>query len=255
MKLKILISKLRRKFIDPLYLRIQIGRYLEKDIERIFEGKRVAIVGPADSVFNEKRGDFIDGFDLIVRINKGHQLVEKVENQEFIGSRTDVLVTRLDHRESLEPESFDHDILKKHQLKYLIGFIKTPQFGYYYRTLTFIKKFSHLFHNYLKIIPLERYVSIQQSLGGHKPTSGYITLHTIFNSNCSEIYITGFTFFRTDYVSGYREGITSEFQKKKFRKRPDGHNPDKEWRNFLQLYKLYKDRVVLDSFLANEINL
>jgi hypothetical protein len=35
-----------------------------------FHSKRIAIVGPANSAFNTNKGSYIDGFDIVVRMNK-----------------------------------------------------------------------------------------------------------------------------------------------------------------------------------------
>lgn len=39
--------------------------------ERYFEGKRVVIVGPSPSLKGTKQSEFIDSFDIVVRVNKG----------------------------------------------------------------------------------------------------------------------------------------------------------------------------------------
>src|SRR5699024_6374491 len=54
-----------------------------------FKNKRVAIIGGADSVLKEKLGEYIDGFDVVVRINKGVEIIDK--QKEYIGTRTDIL--------------------------------------------------------------------------------------------------------------------------------------------------------------------
>ena len=39
--------------------------------EKYFEGKRVVIVGPSKSLKGTKQSEFIDSFDIVVRVNKG----------------------------------------------------------------------------------------------------------------------------------------------------------------------------------------
>lgn len=57
-----------------------------QSISQIFHGKRVALVGNAQSIFDRSDGDAIDGHDIVVRLNRG--LVVDSRSQ---GSRTDVL--------------------------------------------------------------------------------------------------------------------------------------------------------------------
>lgn len=52
-------------------------------------GKRVLIVGNSLSLFNEPRGDFIDSFDVVVRLGKGYPWPEF---KDYLGARTDVWV-------------------------------------------------------------------------------------------------------------------------------------------------------------------
>ena len=58
------------------------------------EDKTVAIIGPASSVLFEENGDEIDKYDVLIRINRGSELVD--DKKEFVGSRTDVLYNSLD---------------------------------------------------------------------------------------------------------------------------------------------------------------
>ena len=39
--------------------------------EEYFVNKSVVIVGPSQSLKGSKQGEFIDSFDLVVRVNKG----------------------------------------------------------------------------------------------------------------------------------------------------------------------------------------
>lgn len=53
------------------------------------QGKRVLIVGNAVSLFNEPRGDFIDSFDVVVRLGKGYPWPDF---KEYLGTKADVWV-------------------------------------------------------------------------------------------------------------------------------------------------------------------
>lgn len=51
------------------------------------QGKRVLVVGNSLSLFNNPRGDFIDSFDVVVRLGKGYPYPEF---KEYLGAKTDV---------------------------------------------------------------------------------------------------------------------------------------------------------------------
>lgn len=78
--------QLSRKHKDPkgrLY-RYQMTQDL-REIQAFCKGKRICILGNADSVLRRKRN--IDGFDIVGRMNRG----APAGLEQFIGSRTDIL--------------------------------------------------------------------------------------------------------------------------------------------------------------------
>lgn len=238
---------------DQFQIRLKAGKYINDDLYHIFAGKRIALIGPADSSMSEKNGSEIDQYDLIVRLNKGYQLIENEKTREFIGSRTDVLFSRLDERDCLDPDTFDREILQKQGLEHLFGFMRTPGLGYYYRTVSFIEKFGNAFAKQLKILSVEKYRMIFNSLSGSKPSVGYIALYTLMESKATEIYVTGITFYLSGYQKGYRDQTSIDEQLNKFKRREDGHDPGKELVVFKEMVKKNRDRIKLDTFLKNHL--
>ncbi len=57
--------------------------------EDVFKGKRVAVIGAADSAFEKENGEYIDQFDYVIRINKApYSWLEK--NEKYTGKKTDI---------------------------------------------------------------------------------------------------------------------------------------------------------------------
>lgn len=237
--------------IKECYFIFKARKYIDDDINRIFDGKTVAIVGPASSSMTNKNGEFIDKFDIIIRINKGYQLLDIDDNQEYIGSRTDVLFSRLDDRECLDPQNFDKQIFEDQGLKYLIGFMRTPTLGHYHRTISFIEKYGKLFNQELKVLSIKKYAKVFASLCNAKPSVGYIALNSVVESKATLIYITGITFYLTGYQKGYRDYISKKEMLQKFKRRSDGHDPNTELLKFKEVYQSDKKRFILDQFLNN----
>lgn len=248
------IRGLFRSIYDRIQIQWKAGKYIDDTLYKIFDGKSVALIGPADSSMSNKKGADIDQYDLIIRINKGYQLIEDAENREYIGSRTDVLFARLDERDCLDPETYDREMLQRQGLKHLIGFMRTPGLGYYYRTVSFIEKFGDVFGKQLKILSVKKYKMIFNSLFGSKPSVGYIALYTLMESKASEIYVTGITFYLTEYQKGYRDQTNTDEQLKKFKRRDDGHNPGNELVVFRKMLKKNRGRLTLDTFLKNHLD-
>jgi len=229
------------------------------DISKIFKNKTVAIVGPADSVLHQENGSYIDQFDLIVRFNKGYLNVENNQLQKSIGTRTDVLFHNLRERKE-KGEKFDINILQNQSLKYLIGYVRDLNVHgksnvYANKVLidffdNHIKQFGYLF----KLIKVDAYRRIFKFLGGVKPTVGFIALHQICNSQAKLVYVTGFTFFQTEYIDGYRDYVDIEDQKKRFSSSKGGHRPNAEFHAFIKLYKQSRTKIELDHFLSQKLN-
>lgn len=245
------IRGLFRSIYDRFLIWWKAGQYIDDRLYHIFDGKRVALIGPADSSMNEKNGKEIDQYDIIVRLNKGYQLINDPKIREYIGSRTDVLFARLDVRECVDPGTFDREMLQSQGLKHLFGFMRIPELGYYYRTVSFIEKFGDVFRNRLKILSVDKYKMIFKSLLGSKPSVGYIALYTLMESNATEIYVTGITFYLSEYQKGYRDQTSTDEQLKKFKRRDDGHNPAKELAVFKEMLQKNQYRITLDTFLKN----
>lgn len=209
--------------------------------DKFFLGKRVAIVGPADSAFELENGDFIDQFDYVIRINKAPSSWS-VKSEIYLGKRTDVWFhSFFENQESgggpLCPEIFtDRNI----------GLIVNPRtsISAYRRTFNFYRKYKHA-------IPVYHLSSEYYSLLINKfpknlrPTVGFVALFSALKSPCKELYITGFTFFKTPYAKGYRDHLIDLEENKKHFKKQGIHDADFE-------YQLFKNTLV-ESLCENVI--
>ena len=149
------------------------------------KNKKIIIVGPADYVNN---GSFIDEFDIVVRINKGHN---QTNDKEKYGSRTDILYHCIsEHYENGGKIPEDSSI----------NFIK----------FTFPEK--TIYGGGKKIKKKERWEQVNQDLYINfekklktMPNAGTTAIWDILNYEIKSLHITGFTLFQTDYSKLYRE--------------------------------------------------
>lgn len=164
----------------------------------IVNNKSVIIVGPSPHLNGKKLGNFIDSFDIVVRINEFY-----VESQkEDYGTRTNIAFL------NLASESIDYykKIVEKYRTKIEnIDLIVCPM-----RTnqvLPYKKENINnesIFENYDKIgidnafyhIGDEYNKSITSRLS-HDPTSGILTLISLLESPASKVFLTGFSFYLT----------------------------------------------------------
>lgn len=160
-------------------------------------GKRVVIVGPAPTLLGSNQGNLIDSFDVVVRIKK---VLSKIENlRKDIGSRTDVLYSWFD------PDPGNGGQINFQDLKNgNVAFVCCP----YPEEAPFsrdnIKRFlnanSGRFHFHAVEKPFYDLVETRIQC---RPNSGILAILDLLKHEISELYITGFTFFKGGYIKEY----------------------------------------------------
>ena len=211
-----------------------------------FKGKRIALVGPAESALNTGKGDYIDGFDIVIRINKSWLVVQSAKFQRDIGAKIDILFHCFFENEYSGGGQLDFKTYDDLGVKYVIN----PRF-----TMDGLRVIFNFYKKYLStrkthVLPFKFYRNLQRDFGKYRPTTGYAALYAILRSEFEELYLTGFTFFRTGYAPGYRDEMREKEQAQKYLKKMDIHNSDLEYEHFKKLLNRYKHKkIVLDPEL------
>ncbi|MBT1688327.1 glycosyltransferase family 29 protein [Dawidia soli] len=193
-----------------------------------FRGKRIAIVGPASSAFKTGNGAYIDGFDIVVRVNKSALTVDAGKHAADIGERTDVLFHCFLENMHSGGGKLDFDMYSRQGIQAVIN----PRYEWtgLRNSFNFYKKYLMPQRTY--VLSRKLYKDIGRSLGQYRPTTGYSALCALLESDFSELYITGFTFFKTAYGDGYRDDMQQAQQARDFMISVGLHNPDKEYEEF-----------------------
>lgn len=199
---------------------------------KVFEGKRVAIIGAADTAFKEPNGDYIESFDLVVRVNKAIQSW-KPEYEAYLGRRTDVLFHSFFENDYSGGGPVDFDLFREFGVKYPVNPNRNLKGAIAH--LNFYKR--HLTPSQTYILDAHNHKLIKEKLNTWTPTVGFSALASLLNSPCKEVFITGFTFFKTPYAKGYRDQFLSQEANAAHIKEQGLHNPDLEYRSFLELYR------------------
>ena len=150
--------------------------------EDVFKGKRVAVIGAADSAFEKENGDYIDSFDVIVRVNKAPHSWSP-EKAKFIGRRTDILFHSFYENSDSGGGPIDFELYEQQGIKYVVNpnhNIKGlgTHLNYYKRNLN--NKITYL-------LPRRFYEKMTVDFGKIIPTVGYSALYTVLNSKCKEV--------------------------------------------------------------------
>lgn len=220
--------------------------------KNIFKGKRVAVIGAADSAFLVENGDYINTFDYIIRVNKAiHSLTPA--KMKFVGERTDILFHSFYENNESGGGKINQELFSDSGVKFIINphhnlnGLRT-HLNYYKRNLH-----KHLTY----ILPRQIYKQMINEFGGWTPTVGYSALYTVLNSNCEEVYITGFTFFKTPYADNYRDHVKDLDKNNQFIEKQGLHNPDLELKEFIKQLGFLKQsdcKIILDPSLTSIVN-
>lgn len=223
--------KIVKALLGLLIMPIKIRIFNPK---KVFYNQRVAIVGPADSAYDEENGSIIDNYDFVIRMNKA-LITWNPEKERYLGTKTDILVHNFhENMDSGGGGPLDWNLFNKFGVKYLIQ----PRFdknGFHWM-FNYFKKYLNM-HNTIYMLPYSDYKKISKLFDEYHPTRGFYVLYSALTSHCEEVFITGFTFFKTPYAEGYRDNVRDIKDNKKHIQNQGFHNPDLEYDHFLKLVK------------------
>ena len=151
------------------------GHYPELlPIRNEIEGKRIAIVGNAKSIFDTKYGKEIDSHDFVIRFNHGVPIKEESQ-----GSKTDAVFLAC---------TLSDDEIKKYKACYLIN----RSGNYYNRLASFTINSSDR--------------ALMKEGLGRQPSTGFMAINICLTFNAKEIDLYGFDWVSPTYYNpeGYK---------------------------------------------------
>jgi hypothetical protein len=224
-----MFTKIYKAFLGLLIMPFRI-RVFRPD--QFFRGKRVAIVGPADSTYDQENGAFIEGFDVVIRMNKTLVTWNK-DDEKYLGKRTDVLFHSFyENMDSGGAGPLDLKLFRNFGVRYLIQ----PRFDKAGWRLMFnyFKKYLNT-RDTIYILPYNYYQRITSLFDDYHPTRGFYALYSALTTSCAEVFITGFTFFKTPYAKGYRDNMRDVTANTEHIVKQGFHDINLEYTNFLKL--------------------
>lgn len=178
---------------------------IDKDYYNFIRNKRVIIVGPAGYLRGQKKGDFIDEFDIVVRINRSFPL--DMSDYEDLGKRTDIRY----HNGSQNlveggPLHLDHPDISN--LKY-ISCIFPRHLDYFDHHINEMEKEINKSNSNVKF---HSYTDIEQFVTFHhmmqvRPNAGVALVLDLLNYDPAQIHLSGMTFFKGKslYIDSYSD--------------------------------------------------
>ena len=218
----------------------------EFDILQALKGKRVAVVGAADTAFHLENGDYIEKFDIIIRMNRA-PYSWKPTHEKFIGKRIDFLFHSFYENEISGGGVINLKFFEQFQVQKIVNPNnnipgKKAHLNFYKRHL---KKINTLI--------LNRSVSkiIHEQFKEKVPTVGFYALASALMAETEELYVTGFSFFQTPYGKNYRRDLENLAANKKHIIEQNLHEPNLELKLFKEfLRKSPSKRIILDDYLT-----
>ncbi|MAF24986.1 hypothetical protein CL634_05360 [bacterium] len=234
----------------------------DKEFNEYLYGKSVALVGPSANSTSIKQGEYIDSFDLVVRIKTVFVQDSLIE---YVGKKTNMTYTS-DPFEDPEIEGnklgnsepkikkINTDLEKFKEIEFKSFCSTYPKGEWFFNRLEpSYSRASHFFN--VRIMPDEPYLYIKKETD--RPNSGFSAIIDLLSTPLKELYITGLDFHRSLYREDYRNSHWDKDTIENMMNDPDGtdtHQPDKQFKYFK--YKMYHEdpRIIPDDFLKEYLN-
>ncbi|MEN9359820.1 MAG: hypothetical protein RL095_1355 [Verrucomicrobiota bacterium] len=174
----------------------------DQQLSRFLVGKSVVVIGPAPHLLDQAGGKDLDAFDVVVRLNKSFPIQERW--QEFLGRRTNLYYHCMNQKEE-HGGRIDFAALGDAG----VPFLRTPYpaqidaFAEDAETLLAQAQASHCTAT-LSFMEADFYF-LFAGLLGTRPNTGIVAIADILRFPVKSLHVTGFTFFQTGYIKGYRQ--------------------------------------------------
>ena len=216
---------------------------------KFLKNKKIVLVGPSPDMINNNKGELIDSYDIVVRINKGFIIFKELEKD--IGRRTDILYSSLNNK---TPEFIEMvgDIRIENLLNKNIKWICSTNFKNYKKGQINEKKFIeqnrgripfHIMNNEYNLFIEE---NIKKRL-----FSGSYAIFDLISFDIKELFIIGLTFCK---IVDKEKGIYYyQYKDPNFRPK-EVHDIDSQLDYFNKIYKedkRIKCNKVLEKILEN----
>lgn len=190
----------------------------------LFRGKRVIVVGPAETVFDDLRGTDVDGFDVVVRLNGGLALAER--SRGLLGARTDVLFHNLNEEGARGAAAIPVDVLRAHGVTTCVF----PHWSFKGSKARVHRKRRELAGSgiALRVPPVRFCAGLRRDLGDHQPTVGASAILFLLGCDLAELAVHGFTFFETPYARSYNDAVRTAEDARAWAAASEVHDPGRE---------------------------
>lgn len=214
------LDKRQRALRTAISLRLGRGPDIVDPSE--FRGRRVIIVGPAETIFEDLKGTCVDDYDVVVRLNNGIPLA--ATRPDVLGHRTDVLIHNMREEGDRSAGDISPEYLNAQNVKKLIclNWGSSRLRKRYYKKRDMLKAFGS---PDIEILPPDFMTTLRCDLKGRSPTVGISAILFFLDCDVEEVAIHGFTFFETKYAESYNDSVKTSQDAAAWVKAGGAHDP------------------------------
>jgi hypothetical protein len=202
--------------------------------------KCIALVGPAESIIGTNKGEIIDKFDLVVRLNKSIPVPSKLHAD--IGKKTDIIYNSLNVSDFPGENNLNPRLYKKYGVNFICSSYPFNHNIFHDDIANYVYKYK--FELPLKVMEDLKFRNFEKMLGT-RPYTGTCAIMDLLSYPIRYLYITGLDFYQTKYYNEYR--IMSK-SNQRHTKNNTIHKA-KPQLEYLKNLSLIDDRIILDGFL------
>ena len=219
-------------------LTYDFGRFAETEFLNYLIGKKVIIVGPAGYLQDQGMGEWIDSFDVIVRVN--HAI--PISYPKDYGSRTDVLYHILSHRNAGSGkrlvERDEVELWHASGLKWLVS-----------RHDVFSKRIRYMSPVLNGLMPWicirnRQFEAVRKAVK-RSPNTGLVAISHLLTSKLHSLHVVGFDFYQSGVYTGYGDVMDNEDAKDV---NGNYHDTDSQL-DYMRTLDSRESRLVLDEHL------
>lgn len=228
---------------------------IDNNYNNILKNKKVVIVGPSPSLEDKNLGNWIDSFDIVIRLNTAFPIKEEKYND--LGKKTDI------QYHSLCTDEFNGGLVRFKELKENNVFLSCPYPKLIQPfTLDFVKFFEENkkwevpYHE----IGLMYYQEIVKMIGT-RPNTGTLAILDILAHDIKELHIIGFTWFRDGWQKSYKDpkkilgnNYSEDVEKKLTKANLEGRHKQKPQEDLVREIYLNDNRVFIDDVMKQILN-
>lgn len=237
----------------------------EKKFSEMIVGKTVAVVGPSRSIIGDKKGEYIDSHDLVVRFNYMFPVTTFTED---LGTRTDILyhcfcrrnIQEYDAIQKLYDPKYTSTVKCFVSVKTLwngVGRCADASLGGGRCVDASLLRDEVMMANNLPhyIIPDEYLSNLREKYKITKPTLGILALDHLLKLKPKSLFLTGFTAHKDPYYEGYNDKLQKNWNSNGELQAPEfnSHNIEEARLVLKQICQENKDVIIIGKKLQEII--